>query len=117
MPRKQSFLSCKRRSTDDWALGQVAAMVAEAPELFSELIAGCGRKSAGANAAADAAEKSRGRKASYSSLQGELLGLMAETEQQNAMASAAMVRGWRSTQATRSRDCLLVDIWKTAAPL
>lgn len=63
---------------------QVAAMVAEAPELFPELIAGLWAEDAMVRMrAADAAEKvTRKKRELLQPYKGELLGLMAETEQQ-----------------------------------
>ena len=63
---------------------QVAAMVAEAPELFSELIAGLWSEDPLVRMrAADAAEKVTRKKGELlQPYKGELLGLMAETEQQ-----------------------------------
>jgi hypothetical protein len=63
---------------------QVAAMVAEAPELFSELIAGLWSEDPLVRMrAADAAEKvTRTRRELLQPYKGELLGLMVETEQQ-----------------------------------
>ena len=63
---------------------QVAAMVAEAPELFSEQIAGLWSEDPLVRMrAADAAEKVTRKKGELlQPYKGELLGLMAETEQQ-----------------------------------
>lgn len=63
---------------------QVAAMVAEAPELFPELIAGLWSEDALVRMrAADAAEKvTRKKRELLQPYKKELLGLMAETEQQ-----------------------------------
>src|SRR5271156_3801548 len=64
--------------------GQVAAMVAEAPELFPELIAGLWSEDPLVRMrAADAAEKvTRKKHELLQTHKRELLGLMAETEQQ-----------------------------------
>jgi hypothetical protein len=63
---------------------QVAAMVSEAPELFSELMAGLWSDDPLVRMrAADAAEKvTRNNRELLQPYKGELLGLMAETEQQ-----------------------------------
>jgi hypothetical protein len=63
---------------------QVAAMVSEVPELFSELIAGLWAEDPLVRMrAADAAEKvTRKNRELLQPYKGELLGLMAETEQQ-----------------------------------
>ena len=63
---------------------QVAAMVTEAPELFSELIAGLWSEDPLVRMrAADAAEKvTRKKRELLQPYTGELLGLMTETEQQ-----------------------------------
>ena len=72
---------------------QVAAMVAEAPELFSELIAGLWSEDPLVRMrAADAAEKVTRKKGELlQPYKGELLGLMAETEQELRWHLAAMV--------------------------
>jgi hypothetical protein len=85
MPRKQ-ILSLLQGG-DRRMIGrsdQVAAMVAEAPELFSELIAGLWSEDPLVRMrAADAAEKVTRKKGELlQPYKGELLGLMAETEQQ-----------------------------------
>ncbi|MGC9990680.1 MAG: hypothetical protein ABSC07_19045 [Terriglobales bacterium] len=85
MPRKQ-ILSLLQGG-DRRMIGrsdQVAAMVTEAPELFSELIAGLWSEDPLVRMrAADAAEKvTRKKRELLQPYTGELLGLMTETEQQ-----------------------------------